>query len=218
VFTNAAILQPRRLSVMYPFSREMAESSNIENIVKATMSESSGLALDAQMFSATAGDASKPAGLLAGVAPLTPTAGGGSAAMDGDLKNLFAALAAQGAGKTAILVCAMPQAVTLKATVGPKWDYPILESTVLAAGTVVALEVASFVSGFSNVPTFRVSNVAVYHGDDSSPTQITGGTPSPAVPVRSLFQTDSIALYADIWGSWGLRAPGHAQWIQNVTW
>jgi hypothetical protein len=218
VFTNAAILQPRRLSVMYPFSREMAESSNIEDIVKATMSESSGLALDAQMFSATAGDASKPPGLLASVAPLTPTAGGGSAAMDGDLKNLFAALAAQGAGKTAVIIAAMPQAISLKATLGPKWDIDILASTVLAAGTVVALEIASFVSGFSAVPTFRVSNVSTYHAEDTSPQPITGGTPSPAVPVRSLFQTDSIGLYADLWAAWGLRAPGHAQWITGATW
>jgi len=217
-FSNAAILQPRRLSVLYPYSREQAESSNIENIVRQTMGEASGLALDAQMFSATAGDASKPAGLLAGVAPLVPTAGGGTAARDGDLKNLFAALAAQGAGKTAALICAMPQAVTLKASLGPKWDYDIIESTVLPAGTVVALEVASFVSGFSAVPTFRVSNVAAYHAEDTSPTQITGGTPSPAVPVRSLFQTDSIGLYMDLFGSWGLRAPGHAQWIQSATW
>src|SRR6516225_4607740 len=51
-FSNAAILQPRRLSVLYPYSREQAESSNIENIVRQTMGEASGLALDAQMFSA----------------------------------------------------------------------------------------------------------------------------------------------------------------------
>jgi|SRR6516162_3302812 hypothetical protein len=217
-FLNAAILQPRRLSVLYPYSREQAESSNIENIVRQTMGEASVLALDAAMFSANAGDASKPAGLLAGVTPLTPTAGGGTAARDGDLKNLFAALAAQGAGKTAALICAMPQAVTLKASVGPKWDYPILESTVLPTGTVVALEIASFVSGFSAIPTFRVSNLATYHAEDTSPTQITGGSPSPATPVRSLFQTDSIGLYMDLFGSWGLRAAGHAQWIQGATW
>jgi len=170
------------------------------------------------MFSAMAGDASKPAGLLAGVAPLTPTSGGGVAARDGDLKNLFAALAAQGAGKTAILVCAMPQAVTLKASVGPKFDFDIVASTVLPAGTVVALEVASFVSGFSATPQFRVSNLATYHAEDTSPQQITGGTPSPAVPVRSMFQTDSIGLYMDLWAAWGLRAAGHAQWIQGATW
>ena len=186
--------------------------------MRQTLSEASGLALDAQMFSATAGDASKPAGLLAGVAPLTPTSGGGVAARDGDLKNLFTALAAQGAGKTAVIVAAMPQAVTLKATLGPKWDIDIIASTVLAAGTVVALEIGSFVSGFSAVPTFRVSNVSAYHAEDTSPQQITGGTPSPAVPVRSMFQTDSIGLYMDIWGSWGLRAPAHAAWISGATW
>jgi len=217
-FTNAAILRPRRLSALYTYSREQAESSNIENIVRQTLGEAAGLALDAQMFSATAGDASKPAGLLAGGAPLTPTAGGGTAARDGDLKNLFAALAAQGAGKTAILVCAMPQAVTLKASVGPKFDFDIVASTVLPAGTVVALEVASFVSGFSATPQFRVSNLATYHAEDTSPQQITGGTPSPAVPVRSMFQTDSIGLYMDLWAAWGLRAAGHAQWIQGATW
>ena len=216
--SNAAILRPRRLSVLYSYSREQAASSNIENIVRQTLSEASGLALDAQMFSATAGDASKPAGLLAGVAPLTPTSGGGVAARDGDLKNLFAALAAQGAGKTAVIVAAMPQAVTLKASVGPKFDFDIIASTALAAGTVVVLEVASFVSGFSPVPQFRVSNLATYHAEDTTPTGITGGTPSPAVPVRSMFQTDSIGLYMDLWASWGLRAAGHAQWVQGATW
>jgi len=49
-FTNAAILQPRRLSVLYAYSREQAESSNIENIVKATLGESCGLALTAKCF------------------------------------------------------------------------------------------------------------------------------------------------------------------------
>ena len=216
--TNAAILRPRRLSVLYTYSREQALSSNIENIVRQTLSEASGLALDAQMFSALAGDASKPAGLLAGVAPLAPTSGGGVAARDGDLKNLFTALAAQGAGKTAVIVAAMPQAVTLKASVGPNFDFDIIASTALAAGTAVALEVASFCSGFSPVPKFRVSNLATYHAEDTAPTNITGGTPSPAVPVRSMFQTDSIGLYMDLWASWGLRAAGHAQWVQGATW
>lgn len=168
-FSNAAILQPRRLSVLYSYSREQAEGSNIENIVGQTLGESCGLALDAQMFSASAGDASKPPGLLFGTAALIPTAGGGTNARDGDLKNLFAALAAQGAGKTAVLICAMPQAVTLKASLGPKWDFDIIEATALPTGTVIALEIASFVSGFSAVPTFRVSTVATYHAEDTSP-------------------------------------------------
>jgi hypothetical protein len=217
-FSNTAVLRPRKLSVAYAYTREMAESSNIEAVVRQTLSETVGLALDLQMFSATAGDASKPPGLLAGVSPLTPTAGGGSNAIYGDLKNLFGALAAQGAGKNAVIVCAVPEAVTLKATVGPKFDYDIIASTALAAGTVVVLEVASLVSGFSSVPEFRVSRTAIYHAEDTAPTDITGGTPSPAVPVRSAFQTDSVLLKMDLFAAWGLRATGHAQFITGATW
>lgn len=217
-FTNAAILRPRKLSVMYPYSREQAESSNIEAIIRQTLGEASGLALDAKMFSADAASASAPAGLFAGTAPLTPVAGGGTAAMEGDLKNLFAALAGNGAGKTAVIVAALPQAVTLKASVGPKFDYDIIESTALAAGTVVALEVASLVSGFSPIPEFRTSKTASYHAEDTAPTDITGGSPSPAVPTRSAFQTDSILLRMDVMAAFGMRATGHVAWLSGATW
>jgi hypothetical protein len=217
-FSNTAILRPRKLSVMYPYSREQAESSNIENIVRATLSETVGLALDLQMFSATAGDASKPPGLLVGVAPVTAATGGGTAAMMTDLGKLFGALAGAGAGKNAVLVCAVPEAVVLKSSVGPKFDYDIIASTSLAAGTVVAVELGSIVSGFSAVPEFSVSRHAVYHAEDTSPTDVTGGTPSPAVPVRSAFQTDTILLKMTLSAAWGLRAAGHAQFITGATW
>jgi hypothetical protein len=218
VFSNATILRPRKLSVMYPYTREMAQSSNIEAIVRQTLGETAGMALDLAVFSAIAGDATRPPGLLAGTAPLTPTAGGSSAAMDGDLKQLFAALAAQGAGKTAVIVAAMPQAVMLKTMVGPKFDYDIIASTALATGTVVVVEVASFVSGFSPTPEFKASNQAMYHAEDTAPTDITGESPSPASPVKSLYQTDAWALKMDLWAAWGLRAPGHAQFITGATW
>jgi hypothetical protein len=217
-FSNAAILRPRRLSVISVFTREMVESSNIEAIVRQTLGEATGLALDAKMFSADAASASAPAGLFADVAPITPVTGGGSNAMEDDLKNLFAALAAVGGGKTAVIVAALPQAVTLKMTVGPKFDYDIIASTALPTGTVAVLEVASFVSGFGSTAEFDVAKVGAVHMEDTSPQQITGGTPSPAVPVRSLFQIDALALKSNVWASWGLRAPGHAQWIQGATW
>src|SRR5262249_27926775 len=173
-FTNSAILQPRRLSVLYAYSREQAESSNIENIVRQTLGESSGLKLDATMFSATAGDASTPAGLLFGIAPLAPTALSGqmtpAQAAASDIGNLFSALATEGAGKTAVLVASPPQAKRLEFVAGPKFSTEIITSTVLPAGVVIALEIASFVSGFSAVPTFRVNDVTTYHAEDTSPT------------------------------------------------
>jgi len=220
-FASAALLQPRKLAVISVFTREMVESSNIEAIVRQTLGEATGLALDARMFSNTAADASGPAGLFNGVAPLTATAGGGATPAEAaatDIGNLFAALAANGAGKTAVIVAAMSQAVKLKLIVGPKWDYDILASTALATGTVAAVETASFVSGFSSVPEFSVSNVSALHLEDTTPQNITGGTPSPAVPVKSLFQIDGLALKTELQAAYGMRATGHVAWLTGATW
>ena len=178
-FANDAILRPRKLQVLTTYSRELAEHSNIEAIVRQTLGEATGLALDLQMLSADPGDSSKPPGLFAGVAPITPTAGGGTAAMITDVGNLFAALAPHSAGKTAAIIAALPQAVTLKLTAGPKFDFDILASTALAAGTVGVIEVASFVSGLGSTAEFSTSKVGVLHSEDTSPTDVTGGTPSP---------------------------------------
>src|SRR5262249_6889966 len=38
-FSNTAVLRPRKLSVMVPYTREMAESSNIEAVVRQTLGE-----------------------------------------------------------------------------------------------------------------------------------------------------------------------------------
>jgi hypothetical protein len=217
-FANAAILQPRKLSCIMAYSREQAASSNIEAIVRQSMGEAAGLALDQKMFSADAASASAPAGLFNGVTGQTPATGGGSVAMITDIGNLFAALASAGAGKNAVIVAALPQAVTLKMTVGPQFDYDIVGSTSLPAGTVAAIEVGSFVSGFSSLPEFRASDQTSYHMEDTMPQDITGGTPSPAVPVRSLWQTDSLALKMDLFSSWGLRAAGHVQFVSGCTW
>jgi hypothetical protein len=216
-FANA-ILQPRKLSVLMAFTHEQAESSNIEAIVRQTMGEAAGLALDAAMFSAVAGDASRPPGLFVGVAPIGAATGGGTNAMMTDLGKLFGALANAGAGKNAVIVAATAEAMTLKATLGPKWDYDIIPSATFAPGTVAVVETASFVSGFSPTPTFRVADQASYHAEDTSPQDITGGTPSPAVPVKSMFQTNSVALKMDFHAAWGLRAAGHAQYLTGATW
>ena len=138
--------------------------------------------------------------------------------MVGDIEALIAALAANGAGGAPVFVCAAKQAATMKTLVGPKFDFPILTSTALAAGTVAVVEVVSFVSGFSSVPEFTTSKVAAVHMEETSPQDITGGTPSPAVPVKSLFQVDAIALRTNLWASWGLRAAGHCQYITGATW
>jgi hypothetical protein len=211
-FSNAAILIPRRLSIVTVVTREMAESSNIEAILRQTLGEETALSLDQKMFSADAPSANAPGGLFAGIASQTPTAGGGDNAMHGDLALLFGALAAKGGGKTAAIIAALPQAVRLKMAVGPKFDYDIIASTALAPGTVAVLEVASLVSGFGSVAEFTTSKVAAVHMEDTSPADF------PAAPMKSLFQVDAIALKTNVWAAWGLRAAGHCQYLTGATW
>src|SRR5262249_54718046 len=94
---SSIVLEPRKLVVVVVFTRDMAESSNIEAVVKQTLGEASGLALDAGMFSTAPAEDTRPAGLLNGVAPLVPPPAGPEA-MERDLAALITLLAASGAG------------------------------------------------------------------------------------------------------------------------
>jgi hypothetical protein len=220
--TAGCTLVPRKLVVLTSYTNEMIKQSNIEAISRALLTEACALALDKAMFGTQPGDASIPVGILNGLTGLTPTAGGGSAAMTADLKNLMDALVTAYAGKAPVLIMSPTEALSLRTFASPLFNLPILESTILAATkTVIMIEPSSFASAFGAVPEFDVVNAPLFHYEDTAPTHITGGTPSPAVPVRSPFQTDSVVLRLLLKASWGMRtaAPAaHVAFVSNVTW
>jgi hypothetical protein len=184
LFSNA-VLRPFKLESIYGFTYEQAEHSNIEAIVRQTLSEATGLALDLAMLNNDAGNASTPPGIFAGSDTITPTTGGGRAAMDADLEMLFNALAAKGGGKTAVIICPLAQAKFLESYVSPKFSTEILVSTAMAANTVGLIEVASFVSGFRSKAEFSTSHTTLLHFEDDAPTDITGGRPRPGLPIST---------------------------------
>lgn len=216
-------LTPSKLAVIVGFTREVATFGvqDMNAVVRQVLGEASALALDAAVLSSTAASAGvRPAGILNGVTPITPTAGGGENALSKDIANLVQALATAGAGVDVIFVAAPGQAASLKIWAGPQFDYPVLASAALAAGTIVALEAGSFASAFSAVPNFESSTEALLHFEDTTPLPIgtPGGPPTVAAPTRSLWQTDCIALRMILDCSWGIRASGHVQVINSVTW
>jgi len=211
-FSNAAILRPHKLEVLSVFTREMSEHSNIEAIVRQTLGEAVGLALDLQMFSADPGDATKPPGLFAGSDTITATTGGGMAAMDKDLELILKALAAKGGGKNPVIITSAPQAIVLKRNAAPKFDIDILSSTAVSTPFVGVVETASLVSGFGSVVEFSTAKYAAVHMEDTAPADF------PAAPMKSMFQIDSIIMRSMLSATWGLRAAGHAQWVSGCTW
>jgi hypothetical protein len=218
--TAGPSLTPHKLVVLTSFTNEMAQQSNIEEISRALLTESCALALDTAVFSTSpAGNA--PGGILYGVTPIGSTAGGGFNALTADIANLMKSLVQNYAGRDPVLIMNPTQATSLRTMASPLFKIPILESTVIAPGTVVLVEPSSFVSAFSPTPEFDVVDTPSIHFEDTAPQNITGGTPSPAVPVRSLFQVDSIGLRLKLRAAWGMRMPStnpHVAYITGTTW
>jgi hypothetical protein len=212
------LLAPFKFAVMASFTNELAEHSNAERVVRQILSEAAALRLDAELFSTTAASTSRPAGLLNNVVALA-AASAGDGAMMADIGSLVGALATAGGGSNVIFVCSPPQAAALKLRAGTKFDYPILSSAALTAGSIVAIEAGSFVSGFGPVPEFAVSDQAVLHESTVPAALGMVGTPAVvAAPARSMWQTNSTALRMILRCSWAMRATGHIQVINSVTW
>jgi hypothetical protein len=58
---SRAILEPRKLAAIVTLTEEMLASSNAEALVTDAVTRSVGLALDAALFDAVAGDDTRPA-------------------------------------------------------------------------------------------------------------------------------------------------------------
>jgi hypothetical protein len=212
-----------QLGAIIVFSNELADHSvrSVQKVASELLNEAAALLLDSNLFgNAAAAAGVSPAGLLNGVSGIPATTGGGTNAMVKDIEALVAALAAGGGGTNPVFIAAPGQAVAMKAWAGPKFDYPILASAALAAGTIVAVEAKSFVSGFSATPTFDASDQTVVHLEDTSPGQIsTVGSPNVvSAPLRSLWQTNCTAVKMVLKCAWGMRATGHVQFVSSTTW
>ena len=88
-------LTGHKLAVIAAFTRETAEHTDIENIVRTVLGEAVGVALDAVLFGTAAGTATQPAGLRNAPTVVSPEAGGPDA-MAIDLGGLAEATAGVG--------------------------------------------------------------------------------------------------------------------------
>jgi hypothetical protein len=212
----------RKLIVIVPFTGELARHSapSVEAVLRTGMSEAAGVALDNAVFSNAAADSARPAGLLNGVTPITAQAGGGMNALVGDLKAMVGAICDAGGGASIWFFANPRQAVVMKATVATNFDYPVIPTRALAAGTIVAVEVGGVASAFRDVPEIDASTETALHYEDTAPADLgTFGSPATvAAPSQSLFQTDVIALRLRLRCAWGAVQPGMAQVVNNVTW
>jgi len=98
--------------------------------------------------------------------------------------------------------------------------YPLFQSTTVPAGTVFLVDAADFFSATGDTPVFNASDTATLHMEDTTPLAIgTAGSPNTvAAPVRSLYQTDSLAIRMTWDLNWAMRRTGVIAWTSSVTW
>jgi len=236
---TAQILTPKKMAVITQWTREMDEHSvpAIEGLLRQAVQEDTAVSLDSVLIDANAATTVRPAGILNGVAALTATTGGGFNALVGDIKQLTGALITGTTGHLRSPAWLMnPQQVNSAGLiVGPNsgvfpfrdevragqlQSYPIIDSGTVPLATVILIDAADFVVAGGDAPRFEVSDQATLHEEDTTPLPIgTAGTPAVvAAPVRSLWQTDSMALRLILPINWTLRRTGVVAWVAGVTW
>lgn len=235
---SAQTLTPKKLGVITTLTREISEYSNpaIEALLRNAIQEDTSVALDTILLDATAASSTRPAGLRNGVTVTTATAGGGFAALVGDIKALVGALitASNGNMREPVWLMNPVQAIAISLTQNAGGDfpfaaeinggrfqgYPVILSSTVTAGMVILLDADDFVSVEGDAPRFDVSDQAVLHMEDTTPLAIgtTGSPATVAAPARSLWQTDSMALRMVMQVNWTLRRTGTLAWTQSVSW
>lgn len=230
-------LTPFKLAVISTFTEEMALYSNpaIEGIIRQAMTDDTSVSLDTYLIDATASSSTRPAGLRYNIAALTATASGTLVEkMVADIKQIINAIVASGGGSDIVIMMNPAQSVSIgfaqtttgdfmfsgTTEAGQRFNVTFIVSQTVTAGMVIGIEASEFASATGDTPRFAVSNEATLHEESTTPLAIgTAGSPNTvAAPVRSLFQTDSIAIRLTLYVSWVMRRSGMVAWINSVGW
>jgi HK97 family phage prohead protease len=232
---------PKKMGVISTMTRDIAEHStpSIDALIRDAIIEDTNVAIDSVLLDATAATTTRPAGLRAGISATTATAGGGIAALIGDIRGLTSALITSTNGNLRSPVWIMNPGDVLAASLlpatagggefpfktelagGTLLGYPVIQSSNVAADMMILVDAADFVSVTGDSPRFDVSDQATLHMEDTTPLQIVTGVQGAGVvaaPTRSLWQTDTLGIRM-LWDlNWGLRRTGIVAWTQTMTW
>jgi HK97 family phage prohead protease/HK97 family phage major capsid protein len=235
---SSQTLTPKKVAVITSFTREMSDHSipAIEGLLREAIQLDTSIAIDTVLIDSNAATTIRPAGLLNGITPITPTAGGGLTALTTDLKLLIQALITGTYGNVRSPVWLTSPGDMLAAGLtsaantgifpfrdeiarGTLGGIPFIESVTVAAHTMILIDAADFVVVGGEAPRIEISDQATLHMEDTAPTDLVAGSPGVvASPQRSLFQTDSLALRLVMPLNWLQRRAGTIVSMTGTTW
>jgi hypothetical protein len=207
----ATSIEPKKMGWLTVFSGELSRRSDAQGAFTALLRESASLSLDAGYFSDDAGDDVTHQGLLYGVSPTVPAVTSGT--MEDDLAALAVAVGTGGSGQ--VIFITGPGRAAAMAIRSPNLKVPVLSSLAVPEDRVIAIDPLSLVHGIGSAPEITAARSALLNMSDE-PGPIVDGTAS--APVRSLYQTDAIALRCLIDAAFGARRAGAVAYMDDVSW
>jgi HK97 family phage major capsid protein len=236
-------LVPKKMAVITTWTREMGEYStpSIEGLLRQAVLEDTAISLDTALLDVNPATAIRPAGLRSYGAGLTPSAVAGNpfANLVADYKALYGALLTTTAGNVRRPVMLLNPTQTTAigliqppAAAAPLFPFQgmleggrllkaeVIESATVAAGEAILVDAADFTTAGAEGPQMEISDQTTLHLEDTTPADIVSGpagTPVAATPVKSMFQTDSLALRMIMRMNWIMRRPVVA-WMTGVQW
>lgn len=229
--TTASIsLVPHKFGILTTMSKEAAMYSTpaLEGLLRRSILRRTAITLDGLLLDATAGSTTRPAGLLNGVSAAASGVGGGDyLAVLEDIAALMAPFDTANAGRNLVLIMHPAQARKLAMMPGPDgtfgWadrfmsQFTVLTSTSATANRLIAIDAEDFCAATGDTPMFDVSEQATLHMSDA-PGEIVTAAGSVNDPIRSMWQTNSIALRMVMNLTWKMRRTGMVQWIDGTSW
>jgi HK97 family phage prohead protease len=235
-------LTPKKLAVITTWTREMQDYSipAIEGLLRQAVLEDTAISLDTVLLDSNAATTVRPAGLQSYQTPLTPAATAGQffANFEADYKALYGALLTltKGNVRTPVLIINPTQGLYISLLQPPAAAAPLfpfmaqvdngrvlksdtIESATVPAGTAIMVDAADFTTAGVEGPRMEISDQATLHMEDTTPADIVGGASpgTPAYPVKSMYQTDSLALRMIMMMNWVMRRPVVAS-MSGVQW
>jgi hypothetical protein len=187
-------------------------------VIQRTVVDAAQLAVDAALLDTTAGDTTRPTGLLNGVSDLGATAGGGLAAIVADLAKIAGAFAtAKISAEGLMLFVPDALAIKIRALLPPTFAaaYQIVGTPAVADSTMVAVAPQA-VAMYIATPQIEVSSEALVHMATDAHDNI--DTNAVAETVKSAWQSDLLVLKVRLRCCWGKLAAGAVQLISSVSW
>ncbi len=186
-------------------------------IVERTLTDAGTVAVDSALLDSTAGDTTRPSGLLYNVSDLGAQ-GGGLVALTPDLAKIAGAISDAGLDTENLMFFMNPrQALVARGLLtGPRFStYSIIGTSALAAGTIVGVA-PSAIAMYISPPQIEVVPDGLVHMADDARDSI--DTDAVSEVVKAAWQTNLILLKLRLRCTWAPLASAAVQKIESCTW